>query len=201
MESDECYTPGEYIQRARDVLGRIDVDPASNEAAQRIINARRFYTAERDGLAKRVRWRGRVWLNPPYSYPDPFVEKLIREYDAGFTTAAIALLNARTGSAWFQSLARRAWRCEKRKRIRFYGPGTAGKSGSGFVDNVFLYLGAEPMRFAAAFAELGEIVPPSVTISVTEAGVCVACGRSLAGHRRGALTCSPRCRQRRHRAA
>lgn len=213
-ETDECYTPPEYITRARDVLGRIDTDPTSNEEANRIVRARVIYTAERSGLRARVKWRGCVWFNPPYSDPQPFVEKLLQEYDAGHCVAAIALLNARPGSAWFQMLARRAWRCEKRKRIRFYGPGSASKKkpkrakrkggkGSGFQDNVFFYLGPSPERFAAAFADLGEIVPPSITQRVTESvtrhGACVVCGRSLAGLRAHAVTCSRKCKQRAYR--
>lgn len=199
-ESDECYTPREYIALARDVLGRIDVDPASNDEAQKVIGARRYYTIERSGLRDRVRWSGRVWLNCPYSKPDPWAAKLIAEYNAGHAKEAIALFNARTGASWFQSLARMAWRCEKRKRIKFYGPGVGAGGGSGFVDNVFFYLGTNHERFAAVFADVGEIVPPSVTISVTDAGVCAACKRSLAGMRRGAVACSPRCRKRLERA-
>lgn len=206
--NDECYTPAEWLQRAREVMGRIDTDPTSCEAANEVVCARRFYTVERDGLAKRVRWRGNVWFQPPYSKPLPFVIKLLDEFNAGHCTQAIALLNARPGSAWFQMLARVGWRCEKRGRIRFYGPGVGHGNGSGFQDNVFFYLGLQPLRFAAVFQDVGEIVRPTVTLSVTDEGGerlpfvagCEVCGRSLAGHRSNATTCGPRCRQRRHRA-
>ena len=58
-------TPREWIDRARAVLGGIDVNPASSELAQKTVNAQEYFDKERNGL--RQVWRGRVWLNPPYS--------------------------------------------------------------------------------------------------------------------------------------
>jgi DNA N-6-adenine-methyltransferase (Dam) len=218
-ENDECYTPKEWIDRARLVLGgRIDVDPASNERAQEIVQARRYYTAERSSLRRQVLWRGRVWMNPPYSYPDPFVEKLVEQYHQRFTVQAIALMNARTGAAWFQLLGRYAWRCEKRKRIKFWGPGVESKKkratkkgkkggGNGFNDNVFFYLGDNPARFASVFADVGSIVAPhGLTVTETVTGrrpierACRVCGRSLDGYRAHAQTCGDACRMRLSRA-
>jgi len=210
--SDECYTPAEWIDRARIALGRIDCDPCSSVEAQKVVKAIRFHTEATDGLRARIRWSGRVWLNPPYSDPSPWVAKLIAEYESGRCRAAVALLNARTGSGWFQALSRIAWRCEKRKRIRFYGPATTGRSG--FVDQVFFYLGDEPDRFRSAFHQVGVFVPPlvtpklapsntsqSVTQTVTDDGArgCVVCARPLDGFHRQAVVCSNRCRQRRYR--
>lgn len=204
--SDECYTPAEWVERARVALGgRIDCDPCSSVEAQAIVRAVRFHTADTNGLEKRRKWRGRVWLNPPYSDPAPWVARLLSEYNAGHCTAAVALLNARTGSAWFQALGRVAWRCEKRKRIAFYGPATKGSSG--YMDSVFFYLGNEPDRFRSAFHGVGLIVPPlvvkptkSVTETVTPEGrCCVVCVRPLDGYHAQASVCSNRCRQRRYR--
>src|SRR5262249_26019703 len=74
-ETNEWYTPASYIESARRVLGGFDLDPASCEEANRIIQAAQIFTecprpckgkdwCTHDGMAQR--WKGRVWLNPPY---------------------------------------------------------------------------------------------------------------------------------------
>lgn len=67
-KSWEHYTPIEYVQAAREVLGGIDLDPASCWLAQRDIQATKWYglgqmSDSHDGLAQP--WSGRVLLNPP----------------------------------------------------------------------------------------------------------------------------------------
>jgi DNA N-6-adenine-methyltransferase (Dam) len=119
----EWYTPPEYVELAREVMGAIDVDPASNLIAQETVKAATFYTKDDDGLTKE--WNGRVWLNPPYSHPEneQFVDKLIVEIDAGRTTEAILLTNNASETAWFQKAAPYASAlCFAATRLRFLVP-------------------------------------------------------------------------------
>jgi hypothetical protein len=88
----EWYTPAQYVDAAREVLGGIDLDPASCDQANRTVRARTYYTAQDDGLEHY--WHGRVWLNPPYGKSSAlFVGKLLAERAAGRVDAAIVLLN------------------------------------------------------------------------------------------------------------
>src|SRR5262249_21718731 len=109
--NNEWHTPPEYIELARAVFGEIDLDPASNEIAQKIVAAKQFfkYVSKRNnGMTKP--WHGRVWLNPPFSPNEiaAFVGKLVGEYEKDHISAAIMLASNYTDSGWFQRLARYA---------------------------------------------------------------------------------------------
>lgn len=156
----EWYTPECYIELARQVLGAIDLDPASNELAQSWIAAGQYYTAVDDGLKQP--WFGRVWCNPPYGTPTTrraaqlFVERAITSYQAGKITAAVLLLN-RTGAGWYIDVKQQVTAvCEVRQRIAF-------KDAAGQVQNSpryyndFLYLGPQPELFRAVFVALGQV--------------------------------------------
>lgn len=154
--SNEWYTPPEYIEAARRVMGKIDVDPASCEEANKVVQAKKYYTAQDDGL--QYDWPGRVWLNPPYGgLTAKFVGKLVEQYKAGITTEAILLVNAHaTDTDWFQLL----WDyvlCFTNHRINFYGPG--GQKGNGSTHgSVFVYLGPKQKKFAKKFSRFGAVV-------------------------------------------
>jgi hypothetical protein len=62
-KTNEHYTPIHVVDRARSLLGGIDLDPASCAEANMRISATRIYTEKEDGL--RQPWSGRVFLNPP----------------------------------------------------------------------------------------------------------------------------------------
>jgi len=64
---NEWYTPTVYVEAARQVLGEIELDPASSEIAQRVVQAVDYFTIDLDGLKQP--WFGKVWLNPPYAQP------------------------------------------------------------------------------------------------------------------------------------
>jgi hypothetical protein len=151
----DWYTPARYIDAARDVLGHVDLDPASSEQANQTVHADRYYTIDDDGLSRD--WHGRIWLNPPYGQGSGlFTTKLVTEYRAGRVTAAILLLNAYGfDSAWFQPL----WNhplCFTDHRIEFASP--QHQSGGPANANLFAYLGPEDNTFARRFSAFGAIV-------------------------------------------
>ncbi len=58
----EIYTPGNIVEAARRTLGAIDLDPASSEAANQRVQAKRFMS---EGALDKP-WGGRVWMNHPF---------------------------------------------------------------------------------------------------------------------------------------
>ncbi len=152
--SNEHYTPSKYIEAARNVLGEIDLDPASCEEANRIVKATEYFDEKSNGLE--CNWQGRIWLNPPYGgLAGKFIGKLTNEFEAGNIEASIVLVSAHcTDTAWFQKL----WSgllCFTDHRINFYGDG--GRSGSTH-GSVFIYFGPSGAAFIEHFRCFGQIV-------------------------------------------
>lgn len=154
---NEWYTPAVYLDAAREVLGWIDLDPASSLEANETVRADVIYTADDDGLPRD--WCGRVWLNPPYAQPlmSQFVSKLLSEIEAGRVTDAILLTNNYTDTAWFQDAA--AWAnliCFTRGRIAFDSP--HGEKNAPIQGQAFFYFGANVEQFAERFSPFGILV-------------------------------------------
>lgn len=154
--SDEWYTPRHVIEAARVVLGGIDLDPASCATAQDVVRAGTFYTKEQDGLS--LPWFGRVWLNPPYSYPgvQDFSGRLHADYQAGTIDAAMLLINnTSVETAWCQRLLQRYPICIHRGRINFYRSGP--ENGTPRYGSLVFYLGPDVARFADVFSAFGVV--------------------------------------------
>lgn len=118
--SDEWYTPKHII----DSLGEFDLDPCA-PVQPLWQTAKVMYNKNDDGLKRN--WRGRVWLNPPYSRPliELFLKKKA-EHNNG-----IALLFNRLDSVMMQDVVLKNATAMKflRKRIKFFRPdGTEGGS-------------------------------------------------------------------------
>lgn len=148
---NEWYTPRRYIEMARDVMGGIDCDPASNATAQAVIRATVHYTEATNGLAHD--WHGRVWMNPPYSHPEvqQFSERLLAQIAAKHTTEAIVLTNNSGDTAWHQDLQFACSRlCITRGRIKFES-GNGRASNSPPVGQTFLYFGPNGDKFEQVF--------------------------------------------------
>ncbi len=150
---NEWYTPIEYVEAAREVMGSIDLDPATSNFCQIRIKAKEFCTIETNGL--NIPWIGNVWLNPPYSQPDisNFIKKLVNEYLNKNVKQAILLTNNFTDTAWFH-LAESAASliCFTKGRIKFSGIESSPTQGS-----AFFYFGKEEEKFKRGFLKYGFI--------------------------------------------
>lgn len=172
-ESNEWYTPAWVTARAADVMGNIDLDPASSTVAQMIQCADEWYgldhpdESRRDGLA--VEWHGCVWLNPPYGRSEDghnaglWSRKLINEWKAGRVDSGILLVKAALGYNWFEELWRKLPVCFLRDRLSFVRPD--GKDdGQSKQATALFYVGSDIEQFSGVFSKYGRIVlPDSVT--------------------------------------
>jgi phage N-6-adenine-methyltransferase len=157
---NEWFTPAQYIEAARMVMGEIDLDPATSAKAQELIAAHNFYTKQDDGL--RQEWHGRVWLNPPYAQPliAEFISKFCAEWQAERITEAIVLTHNYTDTSWFHELAGPVEAiCFTRGRVKFYD-GATGKIAAPTQGQAFSYFGANVARFAEVFESIGFVVVP-----------------------------------------
>lgn len=164
MKNNEWYTPAKYIEAAREVMGGIDLDPASCAMANETVKATRYYTQEENGLMQP--WYGRVWLNPPYGRIHPDRTGSIQTWQKGFTVKAwnayhtgqieqCILLTIGFQKVWYQPF----WAfpvCIAPDRIEFDCPDNtviAHRFG-----NCFVYLGPNESRFIEVFSRFGRIV-------------------------------------------
>jgi len=149
---NEWWTPAPYVESARALMGGIDLDPASCPEANAVIKAKTYFTEADNGLLQP--WKGRIWLNPPYSANKEFAQKMLDEVSKGNVTDAVVLLGAHAiETQWFAPY----WNfvlCFTGHRIKFNtptGPAVAGN----IAGSVFVYLGAEQRKFASEFAKHG----------------------------------------------
>ena len=150
--NNEWYTPAEYIEAAREAMSSIDLDPASNDIAQKVVKADTYYTAETNGLDKE--WYGNVWLNPPYASEliGKFIDKLISEREN--YEQAIVLVNNATETEWFNKLISIADAvCFPKSRVKFYMPD--GKTGAPLQGQAVIYIGENKSSFFESFSHLG----------------------------------------------
>lgn len=160
-ESSEWYTPPSIIDFIREVMGGIDLDPASCKEANKIVGAKEFYAEEQDGLSKP--WPGRVFLNPPYGgSTHKWVEKQVADHVSGVSSQAMTLVNNVADRQWFKPF----WRYPVLwldNRIEFIPPKSRTKEVTGSPHgSVIVYMGDNVLRFAteAKKRELGVIVAP-----------------------------------------
>ncbi len=150
----EWYTPKEIIARAVAVMGGIDLDPASSAAANEVIGATHFFTAEDDGLSKE--WVGRIFMNPPYA--SGIIEKFVDKLTASDgVNEAIVLVNNATETRWFQTLAEKARAvCFPSGRIKFWNP-NPDRGSTPLQGQAILYTGENIEAFIHEFSGIGTV--------------------------------------------
>ncbi len=170
--TDDWHTPKYIIDMVREVIPFIELDPASSEEANEVVQAETFYTEEQDALS--LTWSKHpvtIYLNSPggkkgnKSMTGLFWDKLMRHRDAGLVSEAIfmgfSLEHLAVTQAYEPSLCDFPF-CIPRKRIRFVSP--EGNFNSPTHSNVIAYIPGvdnNTSKFKKVFSQLGKIMHPS----------------------------------------
>ena len=160
-QTTEWYTPQVYTDAAREVMGSIDLDPASCPVANEWIQADHIYTKEEDGLS--LAWIGNCWLNPPFGrIGHKMIRYLCEQYDKGFVGQAVLLTKCVPGYKWWDTLFHdyRFPVCFVRDRIAFLRieNGEVVGSGASKAGTNFWYLGRHEARFKEIFSRFGRVI-------------------------------------------
>ena len=153
--NNEWYTPVQYVESARKVMGSIDVDPASNDIAQATVNAKTYWTKESNGLDKY--WSGNVWMNPPYSADliKLFCSRLVFFTRLGAIRQFVTLTNNATETSWFNEIASvSSAYCFTKGRVKFLNP-LGNPAGAPLQGQAFCYFGPNSSGFAEEFSKYG----------------------------------------------
>lgn len=149
-------TPSDIVERARRVMGSIDLDPCSSIAFNEVVKADKFYSLDdmgENGLE--LPWFGNVFVNPPGGHVRDFWRKLHNEPHIqfiwiGFSLEQLALLADEAHHPFDYS-----W-CIPRKRVKFNRHD--GFSGSPTHSNYIVYSGCYTDSFIREFGILGKVV-------------------------------------------
>lgn len=182
MDSPEWYTPSPFVEAAREVMGGIDLDPASHEEANRTVKAARYFTEAENGLLQP--WAGRVFLNPPggkdadgkslvVAFWRKFCEEIVgREMTHGvwigysleqlqtlqlsgalYHPLELAICIPRARIAFVENEAKRAARVAK---LQAEGKNPNGKSQPSH-GNYIVYAGPNALAFEDVFGQFGQV--------------------------------------------
>lgn len=98
--SDDTFTPRDEVDRMVkffEPLGGLDCDPCWHPAS--LVRPRQGITRAEDSLTKV--WRpGNCWMQPPYSNPGPFLERLADYIDRG--NLALGLVKCDFTTSWWK---------------------------------------------------------------------------------------------------
>lgn len=148
---NEWYTPPQYIEAARRVMGTIDLDPASSECANEVVKAKKYFDEATNGLDKT--WYGNIWMNPPYAQPAIF--EFISKLETETFEQAVVLVNNATETKWGQKLLELSNAvCFHTGRIRFVSPD--GELGDAPLQGQMIaYIGKNYKEFINEFKQYG----------------------------------------------
>ncbi len=150
----ERYTPPAIMDAVREVLKQIDLDPASCSKANEVVKASSFFSSETNGL--NMRWRGKVFLNPPFDDWPAWLAKLEKEIATKRVKEAVVIGPANV-CAFRPLLLRGGLLLVPTERPKFLDP-SADRLIAPPFGALICYWGEEKDRFVEVFGEQGLIL-------------------------------------------
>lgn len=156
ITGDDWYTPIEIIEKAREVLGTIELDPATHVIANAKFNIPSIFTFSQNGLIQpwcdENQQPRRIWLNPPFENWKLFLNKAIEEINKGHVHSIIMLGFTRTITAqYFSKLLEIVDAvCVISGRFTFWGHESQSESAPDGV--ILLYWGPDIAKFTSVMS-------------------------------------------------
>lgn len=113
-EDWEYITSRDLLIAAHELLGNIDLDPASSDLANTYVNATEYYTPTKDGLNDQ-QWFGNVYLFPPNGVY--FWEKANQRWKKTRSGASPTLVSSY--AVWFRTLYKK-WMAQEIKQGLYF---------------------------------------------------------------------------------
>jgi len=151
------------IKLVQNVFGRIDLDPTADD--NKSVPALNHFTEQDNCLIRTWAGNSTIYMNPPFSNPLPFIEKLVAEYGKGHIQEAIGLFkvgvlsNKGTGKVIKKSFSAVCLWGGNVRRIGFVDATGNIQHGADF-DCCIVYWGQNVKKFCHVFAPYGSTVVP-----------------------------------------
>lgn len=161
-------TPSDIVERARNVMGSIDLDPCSSTDFNEVVKAKTYYSLDdrnEDGL--KLPWFGNVFCNPPGGLVKEFwqrattichadtaiqdTESVSKLFWVGFSVEQLGVLAHERYHPMDFSF------CILRKRVSFTRHD--GYKGSPSHANYVCAINADHAKFTEQFSPLGRVYP------------------------------------------
>ena len=179
-------------------MGGIDLDPCADP--EKRVPATVHFTREDDGLNQA--WKGKVYLNPPYSGSTDWFKHLALYMEAGAVTEALVLVPVTTlsnkgGALLMQRNATAVAMCHR--RFNFLNEDYQPLDTSTPIPLCLIYAGRNTEKFFELTQSIGYGLLVHQPHPQHKQKQCAYCGKTFIAQRSTARYCSSSCRVLNHR--
>jgi hypothetical protein len=166
---NDWISPIDIIKKVKNVLGYIDLDPASSLEANIIVGANKIYTIADDMLKQQFDC-GTFYMNPPFgkigtkSQAGIFCEYVVDQYEKGnIKSGGIILVHSRLGYLWHEQLMDKLPSIILKERIKFINANTMKQGAMAKTTQTLFLVGVGFLReFINEFEEIGRLYLPKL---------------------------------------